>query len=93
MLTSLFNWFKPAPPTPRLPPAEVARLYPRYRWRIFESAFIANLLKAAAEGFKGRITSSLKFPFIHGQNRVPRSGPWGKKGSRGQVTGSRVIVA
>ena len=26
---------------PRLPPAEVARLYPRYRWRIFESAFIA----------------------------------------------------
>jgi OPA family glycerol-3-phosphate transporter-like MFS transporter len=24
-----------------LPPAEVARLYPRYRWRIFESAFIA----------------------------------------------------
>ena len=41
MASPLFQWFKPAPPTPRLPPAEVARLYPRYRWRIFESAFIA----------------------------------------------------
>jgi MFS transporter, OPA family, glycerol-3-phosphate transporter len=35
------NWFRPAPPLPRLPAAEVERLYPRYRWRIFESAFIA----------------------------------------------------
>ena len=36
------EWFRPAPPTQRLPPAEVARLYPRYRWRIlFEWAFIA----------------------------------------------------
>ena len=41
MISPLFQWFRPAPPTPRLPPAEVARLYPRYRWRIFESAFIA----------------------------------------------------
>jgi len=35
------NWFKPAPHAPRLPDAAVKRLYPRYRWRIFESAFIA----------------------------------------------------
>jgi OPA family glycerol-3-phosphate transporter-like MFS transporter len=41
MVSHLFQWFRPAPPTPRLLPAEVARLYPRYRWRVFESAFIA----------------------------------------------------
>ena len=41
MITGLLQWFKPAPHIPRLPPAEVARLYPRYRWRIFEAAFIA----------------------------------------------------
>lgn len=38
---NLFAWFKPAPPIPRLPQPEVDRLYPRYRWRIFESAFLA----------------------------------------------------
>lgn len=37
----IFDWFKPPPPKPRLPPELVAQLYPRYRWRIFESAFIA----------------------------------------------------
>ncbi len=37
----IFAWFKPAPPQPRLPAPEVDRLYPKYRWRIFESAFIA----------------------------------------------------
>src|SRR5690349_3533516 len=41
MAASALAWFKPAPPRPRLPAAEIARLYPRYRWRIFESAFIA----------------------------------------------------
>jgi OPA family glycerol-3-phosphate transporter-like MFS transporter len=35
------SWFKPAPPQPRLSAGEVARLYPAFRWRIFESAFIA----------------------------------------------------
>src|ERR1041385_4511092 len=37
----MFHWFRPAPHTPLRPPAEVERLYPKYRWRIFESAFIA----------------------------------------------------
>jgi OPA family glycerol-3-phosphate transporter-like MFS transporter len=37
----LFSWFRPAPPIPRLPGAEVQRLYPRYRWSVFEAAFIA----------------------------------------------------
>lgn len=37
----LFRWFRPAPPAERLPAAEVNRLYPRYRWRIFEAAFVA----------------------------------------------------
>jgi OPA family glycerol-3-phosphate transporter-like MFS transporter len=41
MATNLIAWFKPAPPQPRLPQAEVERLYPVYRWRIFEAAFIA----------------------------------------------------
>ena len=41
MFPNPFAWFKPAPPTPRLPSAPVDRLYPKYRWRIFESAFIA----------------------------------------------------
>jgi OPA family glycerol-3-phosphate transporter-like MFS transporter len=40
MINKLLQWFKPAPPIARLPPAEVDRLYPRYRWRIFESAYI-----------------------------------------------------
>jgi OPA family glycerol-3-phosphate transporter-like MFS transporter len=41
MIAKCIQWFKPAPPVPRLPPAEVARRYPMYRWRIFEAAFIA----------------------------------------------------
>jgi len=41
MTSRFFQWFKPAPHRSRLPPAEVARLYPRFRWQIFESAFIA----------------------------------------------------
>ncbi|MEY2429269.1 MAG: transporter, family, glycerol-3-phosphate transporter, partial [Verrucomicrobiota bacterium] len=40
-MSNPFAWFKPAPPRPRLPAAEVDRLYPLYRWRIFEAAFIA----------------------------------------------------
>lgn len=32
--------FRPAPHIPRLPAAEVARLYPRLRWQILESTFI-----------------------------------------------------
>jgi OPA family glycerol-3-phosphate transporter-like MFS transporter len=41
MSARLLNWFKPAPHKPRLPQVEVERLYPLYRWRIFEAAFIA----------------------------------------------------
>src|SRR5258707_11056555 len=41
MITGLLHWFKPAPHIPRLPPAEVERLYPRFRWQIFEAAFVA----------------------------------------------------
>src|SRR6267142_653769 len=37
----LFAWFRPAPPIELLPEAEVQRSYPRYRWQIFEAAFIA----------------------------------------------------
>src|SRR5947207_11514743 len=41
MVSQLIGWFKPAPPQPRLPKAEIERLYPPYRWRIFEATFIA----------------------------------------------------
>lgn len=41
MRNQVFRWFRPAPHTPRLSPAEVARLYPAYRWRVFEAAFMA----------------------------------------------------
>ena len=41
MFAKALNWFKPAPPTPRKSGAEIARQYPRYRWQVFEAAFIA----------------------------------------------------
>ena len=41
MFREFVQWFKPAPHRPRLPAAEIARQYPRCRWQIFESAFIA----------------------------------------------------
>src|SRR6266567_5897037 len=37
----MFAWFRPAPHTALRAPAEVERLYPVCRRRIFESAFIA----------------------------------------------------
>jgi OPA family glycerol-3-phosphate transporter-like MFS transporter len=37
----LFSWFAPAPHIPRVSPPECERLYPRYRWQVFEAAFIA----------------------------------------------------
>jgi OPA family glycerol-3-phosphate transporter-like MFS transporter len=40
-MTRVIQWFKPAPHRPQLPPGEVEKRYPRYRWRIFEAAFIA----------------------------------------------------
>ncbi|MEK7674287.1 MAG: MFS transporter [Verrucomicrobiota bacterium] len=40
MVKALLDWFRPARPIPRLPADEVERLYPRYRWQIFESAFL-----------------------------------------------------
>ena len=41
MFREFIQWFKPAPHRPRLPQAEIDRLYPRCRWQTFESAFIA----------------------------------------------------
>ena len=36
----MFSIFAPAPPKPRLPEAEVKRLYPKLRWQILEATFI-----------------------------------------------------
>jgi OPA family glycerol-3-phosphate transporter-like MFS transporter len=44
MFHSLIAWFNPAPARPRLPPEEVAQRYPKFRWQIFEAAFIAYAL-------------------------------------------------
>lgn len=41
MIKSFLEWFKPAPEIPRKSEAEIARLYPRLRWQVFESAFLA----------------------------------------------------
>lgn len=41
MSRNLFQWFKPAPPAPRRSPEEIARLFPRLRWQVFEAAFLA----------------------------------------------------
>jgi OPA family glycerol-3-phosphate transporter-like MFS transporter len=40
MINYVLNWFRPAPHIARLPTDEVDRLYPVWRWRIFESAYI-----------------------------------------------------
>ncbi|HVV01076.1 MAG TPA: MFS transporter [Verrucomicrobiae bacterium] len=37
----LFSWFRPAPHKSRVSEEECRKLYPRYRWQVFESAFIA----------------------------------------------------
>src|SRR5215813_7842173 len=37
----VFRWLLPAPHVARLSQADVVKLYPAYRWRIFEAAFIA----------------------------------------------------
>ena len=36
-----FSWFKPAPHIARRSETEIKRLYPRFRWQVFEAAFIA----------------------------------------------------
>src|ERR1041385_4053968 len=36
-----FRWFRPARAIAPLPKADVERLYPVYRWQVFEAAFIA----------------------------------------------------
>ena len=41
MLSQLLAWFQPAPHQPSLPADQVQRLYPRFRWQIFEAAFLA----------------------------------------------------
>jgi len=41
MFARTVNWFRPAPPIARKTPEEVQRLYPIFRWRIFEATFIA----------------------------------------------------
>src|SRR5438309_1100096 len=41
MLPRALRWFKPAPHAPPLPAAQVERLYPHFRWQVFEAAFLA----------------------------------------------------
>jgi OPA family glycerol-3-phosphate transporter-like MFS transporter len=37
---SLVAWFRTGPAAPRLPDAEVKKVYRRYRWQVFEAGFI-----------------------------------------------------
>lgn len=41
MISRIFQWFMPAPAAPRLGSAAIAQLYPKFRWQVFESAFMA----------------------------------------------------
>ncbi len=41
MFAKALNWFKPAPHRPLKSAEEIARQYPRYRWQVFEAAFLA----------------------------------------------------
>lgn len=41
MISQMFNWFKPAPSVPLRSPREIERLYPKFRWQVFEAAFMA----------------------------------------------------
>ncbi len=41
MISRVLQWFKPAPAAPRRSPADVAKLYPKFRWQVFEAAFMA----------------------------------------------------
>lgn len=41
MLSGVIAWLRPPPAIPKKSPAEISRLYPLYRWRIFEAAFLA----------------------------------------------------
>jgi len=40
-LVRIVQWFRPAPHVARRSPDEIKALYPFYRWRVFEAAFIA----------------------------------------------------
>jgi MFS transporter, OPA family, glycerol-3-phosphate transporter len=39
-VSRLLGWFKPAKHIPRLPDAEVQRLYPKFRWSVLEATFL-----------------------------------------------------
>lgn len=41
MFSSVLKWFSPPPAIPRKTQEEIERLYPLYRWRVFEAAFVA----------------------------------------------------
>src|SRR5688572_22132078 len=44
MFRRLSHWFRPAPHITPMPPEQAAVAYPKYRWRIFEAAFMAYAL-------------------------------------------------
>lgn len=43
-LPSFLRWFQAAPHAPRLPEAEVNRLYPKFRWQVLEATFLGYAL-------------------------------------------------
>lgn len=44
MMRPILRWFRPAPHIARLPEEEARRAWPRYRWRVFEAAFVGYAL-------------------------------------------------
>ena len=69
-LRPLRLFFAPPPPTPRLPEAEVERVYPGYRWQALEATFIgyATVLLVSRQQRIGRHARDAKRAPLHQGN-------------------------
>lgn len=60
MLGPIRRYFAPPPPAPRLPDDEVARLYPKFRWRIMEATFLGYAMFYLVRNNIGTVTKELE---------------------------------
>lgn len=63
MFSSLRRYFSPAPHVDRLPPEEVKRLYPRFRWQIMEATFIGYAMFYLVRNNISTVTKELEGAF------------------------------
>lgn len=60
MLGAIRSYFAPPPAAPRLPDDEVARLYPKFRWRIMEATFLGYAMFYLVRNNIGTVTKELE---------------------------------